>query len=284
MTAEPPNAQPLADEVQPARYRVFAPPLSGSVGGKQIAVRPASGDPATVASQSGAPLTAFVQSVESGRVSLSLWTPTREKGASDSGAIAALAALQAQLPDALDVDMGGETQAAQLCGEEWLLLQGDARARPIDADLSALGLGGCPVWVTDAGRPNLAVQLPSLEALLAFLPGDEAITGVNRATATTGLLLFVPVGAPAFGMARADVSFRAFGPLKGFLEDAASSNMFASLCGVLAVAGLLPEGADQIRGAQLMPGSPARLTAQFMPVPHGAAGVWVGGRAVRVGP
>lgn len=264
-----------------AHYRVFAPP--SQQGGKLVAVEPAAGADALARAQdSGAPLTSFVESTEPGRVRLSLFTPTRQKGSSDSGAIAALAALQGQLPDALDIEMGGETLAAQLCGGEWLLLQGDAPARPVEVQLGALGLDGCPAWVTDAGRPNLAVELPGLEALTAFTPHEEAIAAVNRATGTTGLLLFVPGGAPALGMARADVSFRAFGPLKGFLEDAASSNMFASLCGVLSVAGLLPEGADQIRGAQLMPGSPARLTAQFTPAPGGALGVWVGGNAVRV--
>ncbi|MFC4637145.1 PhzF family phenazine biosynthesis protein [Deinococcus hohokamensis] len=279
MTAEPPDAPP---QTPPAQYRVFAPP--GQSGGKQVAVLAAPGDLPAAAQQSGAPLTAFVREVEPGRVTLALWTPTREKGSSDSGAIAALAALQGQLSDALEVEMGGETQAAQLCGGEWLLLQGDVQARPAEVNLEALGLSGCPAWITDAGRPNLAVRVPSLDALTTFAPQEAAIAAVNRASGTTGLLLFVPGGAPALGMGRADVSFRAFGPLKGFLEDAASSNMFASLCGVLVVAGLLPEGADQIRGAQLMPDSPARLTAQFMPAPGGAVRVWVGGSAVRVSP
>lgn len=262
----------------PARYRVFAPP--GEQGGKLVSVQPAAGNAAsTQAAATGTPLTAFVEAVEPGLVTLRLFTPTREKGASDSGAIAALAALQGQVPDALDVQMAGETQAAQLCGGEWLLMQGDVVVQPTEADLSALGLGPCPVWITAVGRPNLAVQLPDMNTLTGFTAVEQTIAELNRLTGTTGLILFTPGGAPHAGMARADVSFRAFGPLKGFLEDAASSNMFACLTGVLNVAGLMPDNADVIRGAQLMPGAPARLTAQFTPAPDGARGVWVGGGA-----
>ncbi|ACO46342.1 PhzF family phenazine biosynthesis protein [Deinococcus deserti] len=271
----------MTQPLPPARYRVFAPP--GEQGGKLVAVQPAAGDEAsTQAATTGTPLTAFVEAVEPGLVTLRLFTPTREKGASDSGAIAALAALQGQVPDALDVQMAGETQAAQLCGGEWLLMQGDVQVQATEADLSALGLNACPVWITSAGRPNLAVQLPDLDTLIAFVPQEQNISELNKATGTTGLLLFTPGGAPHAGMARADVSFRAFGPLKGFLEDAASSNMFACLTGVLSVAGLLPDTSDVIRGAQLMPGAPARLTAQFTPARDGAQGVWVGGGAAPV--
>ncbi|MEW6421495.1 MAG: PhzF family phenazine biosynthesis protein, partial [Deinococcota bacterium] len=82
----------------------------------------------------------------------------------------------------------------------------------------------------------------------------------------------------------AEVSFRAFGPLKGFLEDAASSNMFACLVGVLGAEGRLPSDTNMLRGAQRMPGTPSRLTAQFTVGADGVADVWVGGRAERVSP
>ncbi|MFD1730656.1 PhzF family phenazine biosynthesis protein [Deinococcus malanensis] len=200
----------MTEPLLPARYRVFAPP--GDQGGKLVSVQPAAGEEAsTQAAATGTPLTAFVEAVESSLVTLRLFTPTREKGASDSGAIAALAALQSRVPDALDVQMAGETQAAQLCGGEWLLMQGDVRVQPAEADLSGLGLGLCPVWVTSAGRPNLAVQLPDLDTLTSFVPGERPIAELNRATGTSGLLLFTTGGAAHVGMARADVSFRPSG-------------------------------------------------------------------------
>lgn len=71
-------------------------------------------------------------------VALRVFTPTREKGSSDSGALAALAFLQSQgtLLDVVDVTMGGEVFPAQLCGGEWLLRQGDVTVREVEADLS----------------------------------------------------------------------------------------------------------------------------------------------------
>lgn len=261
-----------------AHYRVLSPP--GSEGGKSVAVCPdASGDLQTLAGGSGAPLSVFVESADVSGVSLRVFTPTKEKGDSDSGALAALAFLQPQgvLLDVVDVTMGGEILPAQLCGGEWLLRQGDVTAREVEADLSPLGLTGGTAWVASAGRPNLVVEVEDAAALEGFMPDADAISVLNRATDTTGLVLFT-LGGPN----RADVSFRAFGPLKGFVEDGASSNMFACLVGVLGALGRLPTTTNMIRGAQRMPGAPSRLTAQFTPAQGGAADVWVGGRAERV--
>ncbi|WP_216318890.1 PhzF family phenazine biosynthesis protein [Deinococcus aestuarii] len=263
-----------------AHYRVLSPP--GPEGGKTVAVfQGASGDLQAQAAQSGAPLSVFVGSADVAGVSLRVFTPGKEKGTSDSGALAALAFLQPQgvLLDVVDVTMGGEVMPAQLCGGEWLLRQGDVTARKVEADLSPLGVTGGTAWIASAGRPNLAVEVADLAALEGFTPDADAISGLNRATDTTGLILFT-MGGPN----RADVSFRAFGPLKGFLEDGASSNMFACLVGVLGVTGRLPTTTNMIRGAQRMPGAPSRLTAQFTPADNGAADVWVGGRAERFQP
>lgn len=264
--------------VPPALYRVLSPP--GEEGGKLVAVFPdTSGDLQNRAAQAGAPLSVFTESADVTGVSLRVFTPTGEKSSSDSGALAALAHLQAQgtLLDVVDVTMGGEVTAAQLCGGEWLLRQGDVTAREVEADLSPVGLTSGRAWISSAGRPNLAVEVADLTALEAFTPDADAILGLGRGTDTTGLILFT-VGGPG----RADVSFRAFGPLKGFLEDGASSNMFAGLVGVLGLLGRLPATTNMIRGAQWRPGSPSRLTAQFSPASGGAADVWVGGRAGRL--
>lgn len=261
----------------PALYRVLAAPGGG--GGKTVALfAGASGDLQASAAGAGAPLSVFVEEAGLSGVSLRIFTPTREKGSSDSGALAALTFLQPRgvLLDVVDVQMGGEVLSAQLCGGEWLLRQGDVTAAEQAVDLSPIGLTGA-AHLASAGRPNLTLEVPDLATLDTFVPDAEAISTVNRATGTTGLILYTPGGE-----GRADVSFRAFGPLKGFVEDGASSNMFACLVGTLGRRGLLPGNLNLIRGMQRMPGAPARLTAQFTLSPDGAADVWVGGRGERL--
>ncbi|WP_034383972.1 PhzF family phenazine biosynthesis protein [Deinococcus sp. YIM 77859] len=266
--------------VVPTHYRVLSPPQAE--GGKTVAVFPeAAGDLQARAAASGAPLSVFVEAVDAGSVTLRVFTPLKEKGSSDSGALAALAFLhgQGELLDVVDVRMGEEVLPAQLCGGEWLLRQGEVQvtqAPPVD--LSPLGLEARSVQVASAGRPNLMVETSDTAALDALTPNAEAVAAVNRATGTTGLVLYAP-GGPG----RAEVSFRAFGPLRGFEEDAASSQMFACLVGALGAQGRLPEGTNLLRGAQRMPGTPARLTAQYAET-GGGFEVWVGGSARRRDP
>ncbi|MFT2718669.1 PhzF family phenazine biosynthesis protein [Deinococcus sp. A31D244] len=282
MNAEPAPVTDSETTPVPDLRRVFAAP-DGS-GGKQVAVFPDGGDEQARAAASGAPLSVFVQAADPTGLRLWVFTPTREKGSSDSAAIAALSAVQgsAGLLDVVEVtqgdpEAGGEVQMAQLCGGEWLLRQGVVTVQAVMADLSALGLSPTePVWVAGTGRPNLVAEVADLGALDAFVPDDAAVSGVNRATSTTGLILFC-MGGPA----RADVSFRAFGPLKGFTEDAASSNMLACLTGVLGHLDRLPADSTLIRAAQRRPGQPARLSAQYAPA-DGGTEVWVGGRVTPV--
>ncbi|MFB9994224.1 PhzF family phenazine biosynthesis protein [Deinococcus oregonensis] len=269
------SADPAPNSAAATPYRVF-PPV-----GKTVAVfTAAEGDLQAQATKVAAPLSAFIESADFSGVSLRLFTPTREKSESDSAAVAALAHLfrAGQIADVTEVNMGGKSVGAQLCGGEWLLLQGDVEAAPTQAELSPAGLTG-QAWTASAGRANLVVQVPDLATLDTFTPDSAAISDLNRATDTTGLILYA-----LESEGREDVSFRAFGPLKGFIEDAASSNMFACLTGVLAARGQLPAGAESIRGAQRQPGQFARLTAQFVPKATGAGGVWVGGKALQTEP
>lgn len=258
--------------VSPSLYRVLS---EKGEGGKQVAVFPdAEGDFQARAAGGGAPLSVFVQSASLSEVSLRVFTPVREKGSSDSAAIAALTHLRADLLDVAEVGMGSETLPAQLCGGEWLLRQGVPDVEETTADLSPIGMGTAPCWRSSLGRPNLVVQMSDLAALDAFAPDAEMISVVNRATETTGLILFT-----AGGPGRADLSLRAFGPLRGFLEDAASSNMLACAVGVLGASGRLPGDTNLLRAAQRMPGHPARLSVQFGAA-DGGTEVWVGGSAV----
>ena len=275
----------------PTLYRVLSP--AQVPGGKTAAVfGDADGDLQARAAAAGSPLSVFVQYVNVSDVVLRVFTPDREKGESDSGALAALSYLgtQGERLDIADVHMGTQAEAvpAQLCGGEWLLRQGDVTVEPLEAGVAGqLGLEQVgAVHRAQIARPNLAVEVGSLEALMAAKPDLEAVRELGRATDTTGLLLYVAADAPeltALGLGRAEVCFRAFGPLRGFGEDAASSNMFACLVGVLGARGLLPEGVNLLRGLQLKPGQPARLTAQFVAQPGGASDLWVGGSAVQVG-
>lgn len=259
----------------PTVHRTFAAP--GGQGGKLVSVFPhAQGDPQARATQAKTPLSVFVESSDAVSVRLRVFTPQKEKGGSDSAAVAALTHLSESGPlsDSVHVFMGGEDVPAQLCGGEWLLRQGEVTVCGMGADLSPIGLHSAPAWMAQTERPNLVVECTNLATLDGFQPDAQGISAVNRATCTTGLILFA-MGGPV----RADVSFRAFGPLKGFLEDAASSNMLACLVGVLGTLGRLPTDSNLLRAAQRMPGSPARLTAQFDLTESGRVEVWVGGAA-----
>ena len=204
-----------------------------------------------------------------------VFTPEREKGESDSASIAALTFAQGGLLDMTEVHSGEAATPAQLCGGEWLLSQGRVGVQESRLPDSLNWPGTGAVHVASTGRPNLLVELPDLGTLERFVPEAGAIGDLGRATHTTGLILYTTAPLPT-GQGRADVCFRAFGPLRDFLEDAASSNMFACLTGVLGQRALLPAGSNMIRGAQRQPGAPSRLTAQY-----GRPGepVWVGGSA-----
>ncbi|WP_229723442.1 PhzF family phenazine biosynthesis protein [Deinococcus aerolatus] len=262
----------------PVHYRVLS---ERGAGGKAVAVFPETqGNLQARAAAAGTPLSVFVQAASGAGVALRVFTPDREKGSSDSAAVAALTHLQGDLLDVAEVHMGGESLPAQLCGGEWLLRQGVPDVAEQRADLSPIGLGAGQVWVAGLGRPTLVAEVADLAALDAFMPDAQAISNVNRATGTTGLILFSRGGA-----GRADLSLRAFGPLRGFLEDAASSNMLACTVGVLGASGRLPRDTNLLRAAQRMPGQPARLSVQFAEVAGGTEGnggteVWVGGAAM----
>ena len=84
----------------PLPYRVYAAPRTE--GGKLVSVFPsADGDLQALAASAGTPLSVFVQYFNVEDVVLKVFTPEREKGESDSAALAALHHLFAagQIPD-----------------------------------------------------------------------------------------------------------------------------------------------------------------------------------------
>ncbi len=266
-------------DLSPIAYRVYA--ASTTQGGKLVSLfAAAEGDLQAQAARAGTPLSVFISALDDSGAHLRVFTPTRDKGESDSAAIAALHHLYAagQIADIGSVWMNGQEVPAQLCGGEWLLRQGDVSVTDApQVELSGLGRDLTNAQIAAAGRPNLVVGLPELTSLTSWNPDAEAIRQLGRETGTTGLILY------SLDAGRADVAFRAFGPLRGFDEDAASSNMFACLVGALSVRGALPDGEPLVRGLQLMPGAPSRLSAQYAPQVGGAGDVWVGGAAQRLG-
>lgn len=239
----------------------------------------ASGDLQGRAATAGAPLSVFLEGVDETAVKLRVFTPGKEKGESDSASIAALHYVQEQgmATDLIEVQTGESLTTAQECGGEWLLNQGLVTVSDLQLDLKVALPGFTGVaHVASTARPNLVLEVSTLAALDSFQPDAEAISELNRQTNTTGLILYTR-NAPTEGtQRRADVSYRCFGPLKGFLEDAASSNMFACLTGVLLRRGLLPTTESLVRGAQRKPGAPASLTAQYLSLQQP---LWVGGKA-----
>lgn len=275
---------------RPALYRVLAP--RAAPGGKQVAVFPdTEGDLQARAASAGAPLSVFVAGAldtpDLAGPRLRTFAAGRERSGSDSASLAALGWLQDQgrIGDVAEVHTGEGTMPAQLCGGEWLLLQGAPSVRTAgeEALAAARALPGLrearEADFAQTERVNLVLALPDLATLDAFVPDAAQITALGEATGSTGLVLYA-LAAPADGpQRRADVSFRTFGPRRGFLEDAASSNMAACLVAVLGARGQWPDGAQVLRAAQRCPGQPALLTAQFS-APGEA--VWVGGRAERL--
>ena len=247
-------------------------------GGKRVAVfADADGELQARAAAAGVPLSVFIQEITPTSVSLRVFTPAREKGESDSASIAALNYAQEHglNADFAEVITGESSAPAQFCGGEWLLNQGVVSVQDVQADISPLGLKVTGATHTaSTARPNLVIEVHDLDALDAFQPNSDTISPVNQTTGTTGLILYT-LHAPAEGpQRRADVSYRCFGPLKGFLEDAASSNMLACLTGVLLQRKVLNPAENLIRAAQRKPGTPATLTVQYGTLQDA---IWVGG-------
>lgn len=259
-------------------YQLFWP--SQGQGGKEVAVMTAeeNADFQALAKATQAPSTAFVIYCDSEQLTLRVFTPKAEKGASDSASLAALNFMMARgaVGDSFDVNTNGQLMAAQWCTNEWLLKQGVVHTQTVaDVNLKPLGVEVLsPSYVAYTARANLVVQVPDLATLDRFVPETTMIEALNQETKTTGLILYA-LEAPAEGpQRRADFSFRCFGPLKGFLEDAASSNMLACLVGVLLQQGQLDADAQMWRAAQRKPNHPSVLSVQCAGV---GLPVWVGG-------
>jgi PhzF family phenazine biosynthesis protein len=253
-----------------------------------------------LARESNQPLTVFITASSATEVSLRVFTPKKDKGESDSGALAALEHLNLKLESQVSVHMS-ETMQAKRILDTWYLLQGDARASEVNvAAVETYGPIALNISPNDAtleypiaaatiSRPNLIVPVNSFEILDSIVPDFEAITKINEQTETRGLIAaFVNPEAlkhPGANPPRSSawVDFRYFAPLKNISEDNASSNTFATLVGYMAFVGLLPVGQCSVRGAQgYKMAAPSELFAICESRESRADAVWVGGRVRKV--
>jgi PhzF family phenazine biosynthesis protein len=235
------------------------------------------------------PLSVFVGESEQALAKLSCYTPKGHKAESDSAAIAALAALGATAQGLLEWDNQSTVawQAGKTPGQ-YLLLQGDPIVSEVEIErgavAAALGLDeddlheDLPILIGSLGRPNLIVPLKGALWLDAIDSDSDKIGFVNRQSHSSGLVAF------AFpGRGGAFIDARAFGPLRGFLEDAASSNMLACLAGYLAHTRFFDAGVHEFLAAQgYALGKASRLALKCTVTGDVASQVWVGGTAQAV--
>jgi PhzF family phenazine biosynthesis protein len=285
------------------KYTVFAASSSLNAG-KRVAViesgKLENHEFQKLAIQSSEPLTVFIVSSSPTEIVLRVFTPKKDKGESDSGALAALEHLSLNLESDVKVIMS-ETMQAKRADNTWHLQQGDARAYAVDVaaieTYASIALDIAPndtslefpIAAATISRPNLIVPVNSPEILDSINPDFEAITKINEQTNTRGLIaVFINSQAlkhPGFNPPRSSawVDFRYFAPLKNITEDNASSNTFATLVGYMAFVGLLPNGRCSVRAAQgYKMGAPSELFAVCDSLESRADAVWVGGRVRKV--
>ena len=284
-------------------YTVFSPGAKLE-GGKRVAVIESgmleNRQFQKLAQESQESLTVFITNSSATQIHLRVFTATKDKGESDSGALAALEHLTQTLESEVTVHMS-ETMLAKRNDDMWFLLQGDARASSIDTyaidtyapialDLSpSLTSLEYPIASAQITRPNLIVPVLSSEVLDQIFPEHDAIIKINQQTQTLGVIAVVinseALKHPGSNPPRSSawVDFRYFAPLKNITEDNASSNTFATLVGYMAFVGLLPKGECSVRAAQgYKMGKPSELFAHATSRDSRADAVWVGGRVRKV--
>lgn len=257
-------------------YSVFAAALGG---GKQFAIVEDVTDPAEmqrIAAQSGEPLTGFIVNKDADGVEVRFFSPTKEKGSSDSGAlvIAEHLSRSGYIEDYVFVLMPGEElKISYIHGLWWREPETTKRLEPNfqpEALFRALELEASQVldWGTAGDKKvNAVLQVRDLEYLNSCKPDLEALKAFQTQHGLNGAIIFCQTE---------QTHLRFFSPAKNIPEDNAGSYTVVSLCGFLA-----PDlsGAVQLelRQGDAM-GKPSRLFAEFHAVDGVAHSVWVGGK------
>ncbi|WP_027882994.1 PhzF family phenazine biosynthesis protein [Meiothermus rufus] len=275
-----------------AHYSVFA---AAPGGGKQFAVVEGVDDPVNmqrIAAGSGAPLTAFILGVSAASAAVRFFSPSKEKGSSDSGALAVAEHLRrtGQGGERLRVRMGEEELEVFYAGGLWWSRQEDTRRHELELDvralIAALNLDWLDIdWhkgIRAAGNTKRNLIVPADPD--GVNPDLEAIAEINRATGTNGVVVF---GGP-FRRIRFDpfnpdrqtvdshqIELRFFAPAKGIPEDNAGSYTLASLCGYLAWFWEGQQECEVLQGMAM--GKPSRLWARYESDGNRAMNIQVGG-------
>jgi PhzF family phenazine biosynthesis protein len=272
--------------LKPLTYRVFA---ANPNGGKLVAVyldQTGLNESEMLQFAQKAPLTVFVGPSERAAAKLLCFSPKGKKAESDSAAVAVLSALESQEAGLLEwADGSTVAWQASKVGGQYLLLQGDPVVAPVELEraavATALGLDegdlheDLPLLTSSLGRPNLIVPLNGTIQLDAIEAEAEKLMQLNHTSHSTGVVAF------SFpGRAKAFIDARCFGPLRGFLEDVASSNMLACLAGYLAQARFFDDGPREFLATQGHALGQASRLALKCTIEHDVASqVWVGGAA-----
>lgn len=265
-----------------AVYRVFGFQANG---GKILAVTSPSvlstAEMQQMAAQSGQPLVAFAQVDNPRQVTARFFNTKREKGPSDSGAMAVAEHFRrlGQVGEGVRLEMGEEGLELVYEDQKWWTLQGDfGPAEPVtdpEPLLEQLGLATHfpAIWSGAMGssRHNLIVWLPREQDLMGWQPPMESLTAWLESHGTNGLVVAQWLTYPS------QVALRFMAPHRGLPEDNAGSYTLASLCGYLS-AEVLGTGFYQVEALQGQAmNQTSQLWARFEVEDGLALGVEVGG-------
>ncbi|GEM87223.1 PhzF family phenazine biosynthesis protein [Meiothermus granaticius] len=272
-------------------YSVFAAVAGG---GKRLALVEGVSDleqMQQIASRTGVPLTGFILNAGARRAEVRFFSPDKEKGASDSGALVVgeHLRLQGAIQERLWVQMGKEGLEVSYQDGKWWSHQEDTWEHKRELDVPALAAALDLDWqdinwdkgISVAGNSKLNIIVP-----VAFpdqvKPDFEAISEINRRTGTNGVVVFSGPGRTITfdpsrrGNTTHDIELRFFAPAKGIPEDNAGSYTISSLCGYLAWFWQGEQQYEVLQGAAM--GRPSRLYMRYRSDGQQASYIQVGGK------
>jgi PhzF family phenazine biosynthesis protein len=274
-----------------AHYSVFA---AAPGGGKQFAIVEGVDNPVEmqrIAAQTGQPLTGFILNTSPELVEARFFSPSKEKGASDSGALVIGEHLRrlGRAGDSLTVQMGGEGLEVFYHEGKWWGIQEDTCVidKQIDKSkvLATLGLpeSDCyigEVFLTGGSKLNVAIPVKDNSILDNIKPDFASLKALQQEWEVNG---FVAMTNSSRGLP----DYRFFSPAKGLPEDNAGSYTLASICGYIAQKYTLERQNDsmvlRLEAAQgYSMGKPSNLIAEFLANAGHATRVRIGGKVERL--
>jgi len=273
--------------VRIAHYSVFA---AAPGGGKQCSIVEGVSDPQQmqqIAAQSSQPLTGFILNAGTGCVEARFFSPTKEKGSSDSGALVVGEHLRRQgaIQDRVRVQMGQEELEVSYQDGKWWSEQPETTVYPfaegLEELLRILGIledytyskEFCAYSGTHQ-KKNVIIGFDysawSTYKLDEIKPHLDWLASYNTRTNTNGLIILY--GSDLWA------ELRFFAPAKGINEDNAGSFTLASVCAYASqVWGVTGHSNFRVVQGQAM-GKPSELFATFIAENGSARNIMVGGK------